>query len=288
MPGLHDKEAFVEDGSKCVIETMREYGSDLSVYDASFLEMTLKKRREKAGVRDLEEYCNLLRENSGEAGALKESMGITYSSFFREPFSFALVEKMLPALAKCKAESGEIRVWSAGCADGQEAYSLAMLLEECAARENARYRIFATDISKSALRTAEAGAYRSDAFHDVRCGLVKKYFLLQGDFYRASPALKKNITFFEYDLLDKQSAYPTESIFGGFDIVFCRNVMLYYRPGLRRFMLDKLVRSVRPGGMLVVGEAERAFAARYAGLAAACESATVFIKPKPKKTGKDS
>lgn len=244
---------------KCVLETMKGQGRDISVYDESFLGVTLHKQREKSGAADAVSFCRLLKESRAEADAFADSLRVTYSCFFREPFSFALFEKLLPALIENKPVGSEIRIWSAGCADGQEAYSIAILMEEAIAAKGRgmRFRIFATDVSKETLKAAEAGAYGFEAVKDVRAGQLQKYFTLAGSIYRVAPVLKGNVGFSVYDLLDRKTAHPAESIFGGFDIVFCRNVLLYYNAGQRRFMMEKLAKSVEDGGTLVVGEAER-------------------------------
>lgn len=267
---------------KCVLETMNGYGRDLSVYDESFLLMTLEKQKEKSGARDGDAFCRLLRESRAEADALCDSLRITYSCFFREPFSFALFEKLLPGLIESKPGGSEVRIWSAGCAGGQEAYSIAILMEEAIAQKGRgiRYRIFATDVSKTTLQAAQTGAYRFEAVRGVRTEQLQKFFTPAGEVYRVSPVLKQNICFSEYDLLDRKTAHPAESIFGNFDIVFCRNVLLYYNAVQRRFIMDKLARSMADGGILVVGEAEKAFAARTVGIGAAFPSAAVFRKSK--------
>lgn len=279
----------MDDGLKRILDSMRGYGRDISVYDESFLKMTIEKRLNMTGAGDADGYCLLLKESRTEAGAFCDALRITYSCFFREPLSFALIERLLPALIESKAEGSEIRVWSAGCAGGQEAYSIAILLHEniAAAGRRVRYRIFATDISGEALRIAQEGAYSLAAVKDVRMGQAQKYFIRSGDVYRAAPLLKENICFSEYDLLDRGSAHPPESIYGGFDIVFCRNVMLYYRASLRNFMMEKLARSLADGGILVAGEAERSFAARTAGLDELFPSAAVFKKQKTANRNQD-
>jgi len=275
----------LDDASRCVIEAMRAYGRDLTVYDERFLQKTLDKRLGHTGVRDADEYGRVLRENKTEADALSDALGITYSCFFREPFSFALIEKLLPGIIGQKVPVGELRVWSAGCASGQEAYSIAMLLQEAlAAKEGrVRYRIFATDISREAILAADAGLYRPESLSDVRFGHVEKYFLQYGGIYRVSPLIRNNIIFSVYDLLDQTSLHPSESIFGGFDIVFCRNVLLYYREDVRRSLIKKLAKSLTGGGYLVIGEAEKPFAALAADLKQVFPSAAVFVK----KTGPD-
>ncbi len=277
----------MEDGIDHVIHTMHRHGRDLSIYDESFLKRCVEKHMEKLSAKNVVDYCGLLNRDKAAAEAFAHSLHITYSRFFREPCSFAAIERRLPGLIESKADGREIRVWSAGCAYGQEAYSIAILLDEIisAAAGDMHYRIFATDISPEVLRAAETGVYRFDSIRDVRAGRLKKYFVHAGDLYRVSPLLKKNISFSVYDLLDRYSAHPAESIFGSFDIVLCSNVLLYYKSDLRLFMMEKLTRSLAGGGFLVVGEAEKGIAEKSAELAAIHTSEAVFKKANGKRTG---
>lgn len=265
----------MKDGIDRVIQIMRRYGRDLSVYDEPFLERCLEKCMERSEAQTMGGYCALLDQDGAEADALAAALRITYSRFFREPGSFAAIERKLADMAERKAAGSEIRIWSAGCAYGQEAYSIAILLDEIMP---AAYRIFATDISQKALRAAENGAYRFDSVKDVRADRLEKYFVKTGDLYRVAPLLKKNVSFSVYDLLDRRTAHPAESIFGSFDIVLCMNVLLYYRSDSRLFIVNKLARSLAEDGFLVVGETERGIAAKSGNITAIHMREAMFVK----------
>lgn len=232
------------------------HGRDISVYDESFLAKSLEKRRSEAGVETLAAYLGYLSENSTEAEVFFRLLN-TYSKFFRNQLTFTLIEQwILPKLIEEKAGKGEIRIWSAGCAAGQEAYSIAILLDKYSASSSnkIRFRIFATDTSQSALALAREGVYDAEAVQNVMLKHLCTYFTNKGETYTITSRLKYMVNFSTYDFLDKHSANPPESIYGDFDIVFCSNLLFYYRSDIRQFILQKVHRSLSERGYLITGE----------------------------------
>lgn len=254
------------------------HGKEISMYDESFLIKSLEKRRMDTGAVTTAAYLEYLEGSCMEADAFSNSLNITYSDFFRNPLTFALLEQwVLPALITSKSGT-EIRVWSAGCSSGQEAYSMAMLLSNLIPvnGQPIRYRIFATDISQSALAVARSGIYFEDAVHNLRMKELESYFVHTGEVYTVVPRLKECIEFSTYDLLDRHSAYPPECIYGDFDIVFCSNLLFYYKPEIQQFILRKVQQAMAPDGYLVTGEAERAFVEQTGRLRMVAPPAAVF------------
>lgn len=265
--------------NKIIMVMKQNHGRDISMYDEAFLLRSLERRWDSNDMGKSEDYCSYLKENRVEAEALQSSLNITYSQFFRNPLTFALMEQwILPSLIRQKQIGGEIRVWSAGCSAGQEAYSIAMLLNELIDEtgEALRFRIFATDISQDALDLARAGIYNQDAVQNVNVKQLHKYFVKKNDQYSIVPHLRQNITFSTYDLMDQYSSNPPESIYGDFDIVFCSNLLFYYKPELRRLIIKKMKKSMSTMGYLVTGEAERAFLEKEEKLEMVIPSTTVF------------
>ncbi len=259
------------------------HGRDISLYDDSFLVKSIDRRLADTGIRNIGNYSRALSENSTEAELFFRSLNIRYSEFFRNPLTFALLEQLiLPGLAAKKEKSGrqEIRIWSAACAAGQEAYSIAILLDEMAAAgpSSVPFRIFATDISEKDLLTGRTGAFDSAAVQNVRMKYLRHYFTKNGETYTLVPALRNRVDFSAYDLLEETSSCPPISIFGDFDLVICSNLLFYYRPDVRHRILDKVYNSMSPGGYLVTGEAERDIVVRLEGLRAVAPFAAVFQK----------
>lgn len=257
------------------------HGKDLSCYDEPFLAKSMETRCAGTGGVTADAYCEYLSGSADEAEALSRSLQITYSEFFRNHLTFALLEDMvLPAIVKenLEAERGGIRVWSAGCAAGQESYSVAMLLDELVTDKPVTYRIFATDSADKELERAATGVYDAAAVQNVRLKQLGTYFRSCGDSYEVVPRLKDHIEFSRYDLLDRHSTSPAASIYGNFDLVFCSNLLFYYRPESRQFIIDKLYNSLAHGGYLVTGEAEREMIEKTSDLYPVFRPAAVYRK----------
>lgn len=228
-------------------------------------------------------YLAHLKNHSEEWATLFASLRITYSEFFRNPLTFALIEQIiLPGLAeeKRKTGGGDIRIWSAGCAAGQEAYSLAILTRDFrrAHEKGFFFRIFATDASEVELATARRGVYDAAAMQNVPLKHLRGAFIQRGETYEVVPEVKALVQFSSYDLLDEDSTCPPDSIYGDFDLLLCSNLLFYYRPDIRRLILKKLERCLSPGGYLVTGEAESGIVAGAGGFRAIVHPLAAFQK----------
>jgi len=269
-----------------VIALMRQaHGRDLSLFDEAFLAKSLQRRLDGAGLAGWPAYLASLAHDDAEAQALFQSLNIGYSEFFRDPLAFALLEQVvLPQLAQEKDKSGQagLRVWSAGCAAGQEAWSIAILLEELnTGRERPLpFRVFATDSVEAVLAEARGAAYDAASVQQLRLKHLRQYFTVTGNAYRISPVLKARVDFSVFDLLAEGTTSPVAAIYGDFDLIFCCNLLFYYRPEVRQRILDKIVRALRPGGYCVTGETEREIVVRQAGFHAVAPPVAVFQKRK--------
>jgi chemotaxis protein methyltransferase CheR len=193
-----------------------------------------------------------------------ESQYVNYSEFFRNPLTFAALEKIvLPGLLRTARNSGrrELRIWSAGCAAGQEPYSVAILLEEIMEKSGRTfdYRIFATDGLGAHISLARAGVFTDGALGNMSMKRLNRWFLRQADAWAVSPELAGHIDFSVFNLLNAALSCPAESIFGNFDLVLCCNLLFYYNTGPRKSILDKLTKCLGDKAYLVTGETERGF-----------------------------
>ena len=250
-----------------VIRAMNGVHKEISVYDESFLLKSIEKRQVATSCATIADYCKYLSVHHGEAEEFYRSLNITYSEFFRNPLTFDVLEqRVLPALTDEKLELGgsEIRIWSAGCAAGQESYSIAILLDELisARKIPLSFRIFATDISDESLASARLGIYDAAAVQNVKLKHIHSCFKSHNGSYSVDGRLKQKIEFSYYDLLDERSSSPSGSIYGDFDIVFCSNLLFYYKPEIRQLILKKVCCALSNRGYLVTGEAERAIVER--------------------------
>lgn len=271
---MHD----LEDVVRVIAGTLHQ---DISKYDEHFLQKSLERRLKQTRDTSLASYLRHLSENKVEAETFSRSLNITYSEFFRNRVTFAYLEQsILPRLIEKREKDGssELRIWSAGCAAGQEAYSLAILLDELATQGGAEIslRIFATDSSEADLEKARKGLYDISAVGNVALKHINKYFDQQGGSYVIIPRLRERIDFSYYDQLDERSWCPPASIFGDFDLVMCCNLLFYYRKDLRQCILNKVIRCLKPDGYLVTGEAERGIVEQTEGFASVAFPAAVF------------
>jgi len=259
----------MKEKNKFIIQILQEFhGIDVSKYEDTFLNKTFRKRITQTHCNSTEEYYSLLKEKSKEGERFFDSLNICYSDFFRNPLTFAVLERIiLPALCLKKRNTmqKEIRVWSAACAAGQETYSLAMLLEEVSNCDNEKmnFRIFATDKSEIIVNEAIKGKYSYNDLSNVNLKRVNQWFTKDGDAYNVNKELKKNIVFSVFDLLSDQFSCPPASIFGDFDLVICANLLFYYKPEYQKKIIEKTGNSLSTEGYLITGETERDILMRH-------------------------
>ena len=236
---------------------------DFSKYDQSFVSKLLAKRMFELNSLTEQEYLNKLISDNNEIKLLYYSLQISYSEFFRNKLTFEVLETViLPELIlKAKNENrNEIRIWSAACAAGQEAYSLAIILKEVSElyRNKIKFRIFASDQSKEQISIAQKGFYSIRSLNNVSLARLNKWFALSDNHnYEISSELKQCIEFSEFDLLNNEFNFPATSIYGDFDLVFCANLLYYYKPFYQKKILDKMSLGLSEGGYVVTGEIER-------------------------------
>jgi len=243
-------------------------GIDISIYEEDFLKKTIDKRLLVTGNNSYEDYCRYLTANKNEPDLLLNSFHNAFSEFFRNPLTFAVLEQIIfPSYLEKKKirKEKDIRIWSSACAAGQEAYSLAILFDEMIETSNSKIfcRIFATDKSPLELTYASMGVYQTLSVNKVSLKRIQKYFTKKGDIYTISQNLRKYIDFSVFDLLANHGDSPPASIFGDFDVIFCSNILFYYKPEYRIRILEKMSKNLSPGGFLITGEAEREIVKNY-------------------------
>ena len=253
----------MEESNRQITEFLKQsYGIDVSKFDDSFLIRSLQKSHIETQTSSDKVYSTVLEKNEIEGKAFLESLNISYTEFFRNPLTFAVLERIiLPSIGLKKGNSKrkEIRVWSAACAAGQEAYSLAILFEELIndGNDKLNYRIFGTDQKDSQVKEAQKGRYVVTNLNNLNLRRVKQWFTNKDDTYTVNQELKRNIDFSVFDLFDEQLGCPPASIFGDFDLVICANLLFYYKPKYQKIILEKMGNCIAKGGYLITGETER-------------------------------
>jgi chemotaxis methyl-accepting protein methylase len=174
----------------------------------------------------------------------------------------------------------EIRIWSAGCADGQEPYSAAILLESLLSERASAvgYRIFASDISETALSRARSGLYGADSLGNLRRNQLEAHFTPEGGGWRLSSRIRDRVDFSFHSLLDESSACPPSCVYSDLDLVFCSNVLFYYKREVRRLIVDRIARCLSPEGYFVTGETERELVMDSESFAPIVAASPVFRK----------
>ena len=253
----------MKDKNKTITQLLlRLQGMDVSKYDDVFLYKILQQRIAETLCETEATYYALLEQHTEEVKLFGEALQINYSEFFRNSLTFAVLEHIIfPSLMikKKTHKNKEIRIWSAACASGQEAYSLAILLEELKLRhsEKFNYRIFATDQSEIHLKHARSGNYEKSALNMLSVKRINQCFVKHGDTYSIKAELKEKIDFSVFDLLNEQLASPSVSIYGDFDLVVAANLLFYYKPEYRKKILNKICNALNDEGFLICGETER-------------------------------
>jgi chemotaxis protein methyltransferase CheR len=239
-----------------------ELGIKMPEAKRTMLQARLQKRLRKLGIETFEEYFNYVFSDRGmkeEMAHMIDAVTTNKTDFFREPQHFDyLVQKVLPEMIKqCGAGVRRpARIWSAGCSTGEEPYTLAMVLSEFSNYcPDFRFMILATDISTKVLREGSTGIYNHDKVEPVPLALRKKYLLRSKDkekeMVRIVPWLRKLITFRRLNFMD-----PNFGMRETMDIVFCRNVLIYFDRETQENVLTRVCRHLIPGGYLFTGHSE--------------------------------
>jgi two-component system CheB/CheR fusion protein len=243
-------EAEVAAALPAVCEALRGVTShDFSGYKRSTLQRRVTRRLHLRGVA-AEDYPALLRRDPEEAQRLQKDLLICVTEFFRDPAAFeALAGHLLPLLA-AKEPRAPVRVWVPGCASGEEAYSLAILLREALAASGERpLQIFATDLDPQRIAIARQGRYPASIAAQVGPKRLARWFVRDGEGWAVSPALRELCAFSTHSLV-------RDPPFSGLDLVSCRNVLIYLAPELQRRVVRLFHYALRPGGLLFLGPSE--------------------------------
>ena len=223
-----------------------------------FLEIALSTRMREIAIDDYDVYYQLVMIEAGgerEWVLLVDRLAVQETSFFRHASSYALVEKHLKRLLSDVARH-ELNVWSAGCSTGEEPYSLALLMEDLLAsakRKDVFYGITATDISLPTLIKARQGIYNERKLQGIPESLKQQYFQMLPNHrdWQVSQQLKSRIAFAQLNLMELEKA-P----FADMDVIFCQNVLIYFRRFRKRDVVSHLASRLQLGGILVLGVGE--------------------------------
>ena len=229
-----------------------EIGISISNDKSSMLELRLSKRINKLNLKNVNQYLDYISENSEEKNTLFNLLTTNYTKFFREKFHFEILfKKIIPNILKNK-NNNEINIWSAGCSTGEEPYTIALLFAE----RNIEFNLLATDINTEVLKYAKNGIYSSQKTKNINSEYLHCYFQkgvgkYQG-YYKIKESLRKKIRFKKLNL---NSSFSTK-LPKNFDIIFCRNVLIYFENKKKRKILKEFRKTLTKSGFLVLGHSE--------------------------------
>jgi two-component system CheB/CheR fusion protein len=236
-----------------LVEYLKESrGFDFSVYKPTTLSRRIEKRMSAVGVHDFSNYIDYLEVHPDEFGELFNAILINVTAFFRDAETFDYIRTTLvPQILAGKDADEPIRVWSAGCASGEEAYSIAIIFAEALGERVARDRvkIYATDIDDEALTAARQAAYTDKQIEAIPPALRQKYFDRAGSRWSFKKEYRRTVIFGRHELLDDA---PISRV----DLLLCRNTLMYFNQEAQSRIVSRFHFALRDGGFLVLGKAE--------------------------------
>ncbi|TLS67992.1 protein-glutamate O-methyltransferase CheR [Mariprofundus erugo] len=237
---------------------LRKMGLSLSDDKQYLLKSRLTRLLREHNLADVNVLSQSVRrdENGVLANQVMDAMTTNETLFFRDQYPFdALRDMILPELIRSKGKIGKIKIWSAASSTGQEAYSIAMTASQCVP-ERGNVHVFGTDLSAKAADYARTGSYtQMEVQRGLPVQLLLRYFDQDGSRWNVKPELKAMTRFETSNLIEERIMMQARS-HGPFDVVFCRNVLIYFTPEERCHVIDRLARCMQRGGYLITGAAE--------------------------------
>lgn len=239
---------------KIFILLRTQTGHDFSQYKTSTIYRRIERRMAVHQVDAIDSYVKFLQQTPVEVEALFRDLLIGVTNFFRDPEAFEVLEKqVIPKLFDGKPAGAVVRAWSAACSTGEEAYSIAILLQERLEmlRQSYKVQVFATDIDSRAIATARAGIYPASIANDISPERLARFFTVEpdGSAYRVHKSIRDMLVFSEHDVIK-------DPPFSKLDLISCRNLMIYMSTNLQKKLIALFHYALMPGGMLFLGTSE--------------------------------
>lgn len=230
----------------------RDRGFFCSSYKDTCLKRRISVRMRVKGASSFQQYSEILDADPLEYERLIATLTINVSKFFRNPETYAsIAAKVLPEIAR--PTTPVVRIWSAGCASGEEAYSLAVLCDQHAITQgsaSSRFKILGTDVDANAVASARRARYAAGAFVETTPAVRDTYFPISDGLHSPSPEIRRLVSFQRADLLDV--ARPATRV----NLIVCRNVIIYFTRPAQEWLFQRFYEVLQPGGFLVLGKVE--------------------------------
>lgn len=228
------------------------HGIDFALYKPTTVGRRIERRLLMNHASSFDSYVDHVEQNPGELESLYHDLLIGVTKFFRDEQAFARLEnEVIPELLRNNSDRDEIRVWVAGCATGEEAYSIAILLHEqlTAANRPLNVKLFATDVHQPSLEIASAGVYSASSLGEMSAERIERYFSPNGESYEVLPELRQMIVFAPHNIVK-------DAPFTKLDLITCRNLLIYLQPNVQKKAISLFHFGLKTGGLLWLGPSE--------------------------------
>ena len=239
---------------KIFILIRNQTGQDFSLYKRNTLYRRIQRRMQLYQIEVMGDYLIFLQKNDQEVATLAKELLIGVTSFFRDAEAYAILQNaILPPLLHDRPNDYTLRVWVPGCSTGEEAYSLAIIIQECLddIKHHINVQIFGTDINESAIEAARRGLYLSGIKGDISETRLNRFFIKEDDSYRIKKSIREMLVFATQNIIK-------DPPFTKLDIISCRNLLIYFGPELQKKILPVFHFSLKEDGIMILGPSETA------------------------------
>lgn len=255
------KQFFMKNGYDELYAYICQY-INLNNFENIFTENIIRQECNRNGFDNYIDYLCFLKRDISGLNFLESCFSVSYSKFYRNRFTYEVLRLViLSHFSNEYYQYNEVRIWSAGCVKGEEPYSIAILYNEINQHraEKLRFRIFATDKDEEVINNAskEGYIYSKNNISNLTVLELERYFETDGVNYKIKSQLKENISFEKHNILDNNSKCPCESIYGGFQIIICSNVLIYYNAQVQARVLKMFRSCISTDGYLICDDSER-------------------------------
>lgn len=239
---------MINDYQDFMAKVHKKTGIDLACYKEAQMKRRLTSLYEKKGYKSFQDFFHAMSTDRGLFDEFLDRMTINVSEFYRNGKRWEILEKKI--IPKLLEKNRKLKVWSAACSTGEEPYTLAMILSKF--MPLSQVQVLATDLDETVMERAKKGIYPDRSLQEVPEDMKKKYFTKDGIFYKVNDEIKHTVTFKKHNLL----ADPFES---NFDLIVCRNVLIYFTEDAKEILYKKFSAALRPDGIFFVGSTEQIF-----------------------------
>lgn len=253
LPAGEELPPVDEDAMNHLLRLLRDaHGIDFSFYKQNTVRRRIERRLLMSQSTDFEHYVKQVEETPEELNSLYRDLLIGVTQFFRDRDAFHVLEsQVLPELLATRTSDEELRIWTAGCATGEEAYSIGILVQEALSRMSRpmEVKIFATDVHQASLDVASSGVYPESSLTDVSPERLDRFFLRKGQQFQVVPSLRKMVVFAQHNIIK-------DAPFTNLDLITCRNLLIYLQPTVQKKAISLFHFGLRTGGVLFLGPSE--------------------------------